>query len=103
MQNFLRDQEDVNRKSFNLLAVAARNLDKLTSDANVLVILTNEALMTIKAHLTFLVECLQGPCRLNQDFIVEETVVVLCAKRLIRMVHDRLFHGRMPKEHFKAG
>ena len=94
MQCLLLNQDGVNRKSFNLLADAARSLDKLTANTDLLPDCGTDALAAIQAHLEFFVELLQGPCRENQDFVAEETTVVPSVRRLLKMLHVRLFHGR---------
>ena len=91
MQEFMRNQllHSQNRKSFNLLADAVRSFDRMTSDTDRLRDFKTPSLEIILQHVEFLVECLQGPCEGNQDFVIEETSLVVYVKRILKLVHSK--------------
>lgn len=108
MQDLIREQP-THRKSINLIEQVVISIDRMTASMEELRDLKGPSLMIIQSHLEvrfmrslkivpsvdwlllglchlqFLVEVLQGPCEQNQNFIIEETSLVIYVKRIMAL------------------
>ena len=66
------------------------SLDRMTADTDMLRDFGKPSLDIILAHLNFLIECVQGPCESNQDFIIESTALMVYCKRTMQLAHYKL-------------
>ena len=87
LQHLLRAQDF--RKSFNILNDVVISFDKLTQQITSMGLeemlqCDPLGLKVIEQHLEFLIECLQGPCEENQDYVINETRLPLFVKRYVR-------------------
>jgi drug/metabolite transporter (DMT)-like permease len=92
MQEFLLAQ-DANtvalKKSTNCVALVVKVLDALTSDTDMLRSASPSTIGLLEKNMAFIVEVMQGPCTKVQNYVVDDTPIVVYAKRIIALVHKQ--------------
>jgi hypothetical protein len=96
MQEFMLSQDDSTvplKKSVNLIGLSMRIFDSLTMDQEALRSATDATIDLLDKNMAFIIEAMQGPCTKVQDYIVDETAVVVYAKRVITFVGKTFDRG----------
>lgn len=99
-QDCLREQP-FNRRNYDIIGVANDLMEDLAPRRDIVKDMGYSQYCLLSALLSFVIDCVQGPCPQNQMVCVEKKAIEVC-KQLITAVPRRISHGLRYQCRFKA-